>query len=89
MLVAEAPESASPASTMGRMAQIVAVRLVRAFVRLGWTVDRRTGSHAVLTRAGRTPVTVPMHKGRTLKEGTARAILKQAGVTEHELFAVY
>lgn len=74
---------------MGRMAQIVAARLVRALVRLGWTLDRQTGSHAVLTKVGRNPVTVPMHKGRTLKEGTARSILKQAGITEDELFAAF
>lgn len=74
---------------MGRMAQIVAARLVRALVRLGWTLDRQTGSHAVLTKVGRNPVTVPMHKGRTLKEGTARSILKQAGITEDELFGTY
>jgi hypothetical protein len=30
-----------------------------------------------------------MHRGRTLKEGTARAILKQAGVSEEEFFDVY
>jgi hypothetical protein len=30
-----------------------------------------------------------MHKGKALKEGTARAILKQAGVTEDEFFGVY
>ncbi len=30
-----------------------------------------------------------MHKGKTLKEGTARSILKAAGVTEQELFDVY
>jgi len=30
-----------------------------------------------------------MHRGKTLKEGTARAILKQAGVGEEELFDVY
>ena len=27
---------------MGRMAQIAAARLVRALVRLGWTLDRQT-----------------------------------------------
>lgn len=74
---------------MGRMAQLDAARLLRALVRLGWTLDRQTGSHAVLTQAGRSPVTVPMHKGRTLKEGTARSILKQAGITEDELFGAY
>jgi predicted RNA binding protein YcfA (HicA-like mRNA interferase family) len=74
---------------MGRMAQLSAARLVRALVRLGWEQDRQSGSHAVLTKPGRNPVTVPIHKGHTLKEGTARAILKQAGITENALFEVY
>jgi predicted RNA binding protein YcfA (HicA-like mRNA interferase family) len=34
-------------------------------------------------------VTVPVHRGKTLKEGTARGILKVAGVSEEELFEVY
>jgi predicted RNA binding protein YcfA (HicA-like mRNA interferase family) len=62
--------------------------MLRAFARLGWTVARQTGSHAILTRAGRTPVTIPVHPG-TLKLGTARAILKQAGLTEDEFFEAY
>lgn len=74
---------------MGRMAQLVANRLVRALQRLGWSVDRQSGSHAVLVKPGGASVTIPMHKGRTLKEGTARAILKQASLTEDELFDVY
>ncbi len=74
---------------MGRMAQLVAIRLIRALGRLGWVVDRQSGSHAVLTKAGSNPVTVPVHKGRPLKEGTARSVLKQAGVSEDEFFDVY
>jgi len=30
-----------------------------------------------------------MHRGKTRKEGTARGILKQAGVSEEEIFDVY
>ena len=74
---------------MGRLAQLSGDRLVRALGRLGWSVDRQSGSHVVLTRPGRNPVTVPVHRGKTLKEGTARGILKSAGVTEDELFRVY
>jgi predicted RNA binding protein YcfA (HicA-like mRNA interferase family) len=74
---------------MGRMAQVVAARLVRALGRLGWVVDRQSGSHVVLVKPGRPPITVPLHRGKTLKEGTARAILKQAGVSEQDLFDVY
>lgn len=74
---------------MGRMAQLVATRLVRALQRLGWAVVRQSGSHAVLAKPGGPSLTIPIHKGRTLKEGTARAILKQASLTEDELFDVY
>lgn len=62
--------------------------MVRALVRLGWTVARQSGSHASMTMPGRMPVTIPIHAG-TLKLGTAKAILKQASITEEELFAVY
>jgi predicted RNA binding protein YcfA (HicA-like mRNA interferase family) len=74
---------------MGRLAQLSDERLVRARGRLGWTTARRSGSHVVLTHPGKNPVTVPVHRRKTLKEGTARGILKAAGVTEQELFNVY
>lgn len=62
--------------------------MIRALVRLGWSVARQSGSHAVLTRPGRNSVTIPVHPG-TLKLGTARAILKQAGLTEEQFFDTY
>jgi predicted RNA binding protein YcfA (HicA-like mRNA interferase family) len=34
-------------------------------------------------------VTIPVHRGKTLKEGTTRGILKAAGVSEEDLFEVY
>ena len=74
---------------MGRLAQLSGERLVRALVRLGWTVRRQSGSHMVLVRAAHSPVTVPVHRGKTLKEGTARGILKATGISEEALFEVY
>jgi predicted RNA binding protein YcfA (HicA-like mRNA interferase family) len=62
--------------------------MVRALVRLGWAVARQSGSHAVLVRPGRTPVTIPVHPG-TLKLGTTKAILKQAGLAEDAFFDAY
>ena len=62
--------------------------MLRAFGRLGWTVARQTGGHAIVTMPGRTSVTIPVHPG-TLKLGTAKAILKQAGLTEDEFFEAY
>lgn len=63
--------------------------MIKALARLGWTVARVSGSHHILTKAGHQPVTVPVKRGATLKEGTARSILKKAGVSEDEFFQVY
>lgn len=76
---------------MGRMAGIHADRMVRALERLGWMVVRSKGSHHALARigGGGGVIIVPVKKGRTLGEGLARKILKQAGVSEDEFFAAY
>ena len=50
----------------------------RALQRLGFTIQRQTGSHLILRREGRT-VVVPQHK--PLKPGTLKGILEQADVT--------
>jgi predicted RNA binding protein YcfA (HicA-like mRNA interferase family) len=71
------------------MAQITAERMIRALRRLGWEMARQSGSHVVLTRPRRTSLVVPAHRGSALKEGTARGILRQAGVAEDEFFDVY
>lgn len=62
--------------------------MIRAFLRLGWTVDRQTGSHAILIKSGKRPFTIPVHPG-TLKLGTARAILKAASISEDDFFDAY
>ena len=63
--------------------------MIKALVRLGWTVARVSGSHHILTQAVRPSVTIPAKKGATLKEGTARSILRQAGISEDEFFEAY
>ncbi len=63
---------------MGRMASIQALRMIKALMRLGWMVARVTGSHYVMTMEGRPRIPIPVHRGRTLKEGTARSILAKA-----------
>jgi predicted RNA binding protein YcfA (HicA-like mRNA interferase family) len=61
-------------------------RLVRALEKKGFVEKRRKGSHAHLFRdADRRRVTVPVHKGKEIPEGTLRAILKDADLTPNEL----
>lgn len=71
------------------MASIQALRMIRALVRLGWAVARSSGSHHVLIKPGFPRIIVPVHRGKPLKEGLARGILKDAGVSEDEFFEVY
>jgi len=68
------------------MPSIQAARMIRALVRLGWTVAWTSGRHHVLTKSGHPRITVPVHRGKTLKEGLARGILKDAGITEEDFF---
>jgi predicted RNA binding protein YcfA (HicA-like mRNA interferase family) len=56
--------------------------LVKGLRRLGFDFVRQAGSHAILRRGGCT-VVVPQHK--TLKPGTLKGILEQAGLTVEEL----
>jgi len=51
---------------------------VRALERLGFSINRQTGSHVRMVQ-GNHRVTVPMH--RNLVVGTLQSILRQAGVS--------
>jgi predicted RNA binding protein YcfA (HicA-like mRNA interferase family) len=52
----------------------------------GWILRRVAGSHRIFSRPDRSDIiTVPVHGNKTLKIGTQRAIMKQAGLTEDNL----
>jgi len=51
--------------------------------RAGFVIDHQTGSHVILYKEGRLPVTVPGHN-RDLKRGTLHQILQTAGLTAEE-----
>ncbi len=71
------------------MATVSGERMLRALGRLGWTLHHVRGSHHYLVGPGAKMVCIPVHKGRTLKQKTARSILAVAGVSEEAFFAVY
>jgi predicted RNA binding protein YcfA (HicA-like mRNA interferase family) len=56
---------------------VTGTEAARALQRLGFLVQRQTGSHLILRREGRT-VVIPQHK--PLLPGTLKGILEQAGV---------
>ena len=48
----------------------------------GWTLDRVRGSHHIFIKEGRRAIPVPIHGGRDIPLGLAKAILKQAEIKE-------
>lgn len=61
--------------------------IVRKFVRDGWIVARRRGSHIMLTRPGfQWTLSVPDHP--RLGRGLLRKLIKQAGLTTEQFNAL-
>lgn len=61
---------------------------VSAFENLGFSVVRISGSHRIMKKPGhRYNLAVPVHKGRVLKRGTLRGLIRSAGVTLDEFLA--
>ena len=66
------------------------VRVVKAFERLGWYVERQTGSHVILSKEGNPNIlSIPIHKGRPIKQGLIKALIKISGLTEREFLQLY
>lgn len=59
--------------------------VITALSRLGFVVQRQTGSHVQLSSSGR-HVTVPFHS--PVRIGTLKSILRQAGVSTEQLLDV-
>jgi len=60
--------------------------MCRALERQGWVLQRVQGSHYIYWRLGVTrPLPVPVHGNRTLRPGTQRTIMREAGLTDDDL----
>lgn len=73
----------------GRLPRVTPDEVLRALRRNGWVIDEQEGSHIAL-RNPRKPgyVTVPYHRGRTLRLKTLTSILRQAGLSADEFRAL-
>ena len=68
------------------MRPVTGRELGRILERKGWSLARITGRHHIYTKPGvRAHLSVPVHGSKPLKAGTLRALLKAAGLTEHDL----
>jgi len=64
---------------------VTAQQLIRVAERLGFTLDRQRGSHAVYYReSDGARVVIPIHHGKSVKPKTLLAILHDMGLTVDE-----
>lgn len=72
---------------MPKLPVISGAECIKALSKAGFYEDRQKGSHIRLKRDDpQTALTVPLHK--TLKPGTLRGIIRQAGLTVDEFIAL-
>ena len=65
-------------------------RVVKAFERAGGRSEGQRGSHVKLTKEGNPYVlSIPVHKGKTIKQGLLRDQIKKAGMTVEEFLKLY
>lgn len=65
-------------------------RVIKAFQRAGWTAERQKGSHVHMTKEGSPNIlSIPVHKGKPLKQGLMRDQIKKAGLTIVEFLKLY
>ena len=59
-------------------------------MRASWTNEGQRGSHVKLTKEGNQNIlSVPMHKGRPVKQGLLVSQIRKAGLTTEEFMKLY
>ena len=72
---------------MSKLIPCSGAEAVRKLVRAGWIMNRRKGSHVMLTKAGyQWTLSVPQHDD--LGSGLVRKLLRQAGLSVGEFNAL-
>ena len=65
-------------------------RVVKAFEKAGWNVERQKGSHIQLSKEGNINIlSILVHKGKPLKQGLLRNQIAKAGLTVEEFLTLY
>jgi len=60
-------------------------KIISAFKKDGWTVDRNEGSHYILVKEGTEKIlVVPVHGNKPIKIGLLKGLIKDAGLTNEE-----
>ena len=75
---------------MPRLPRAKAEEHVKAFERAGWKVVRVTGSHYILAKPDIAfHLTIPYHRGRNVKIGLLKGLIRDAGLTNEDYLALF
>ena len=70
---------------MSRLGAYTGEQVIRAFQRAGWEITRQRSSHVILEKEGyEATLSVPVHKGKNVKRGTLRDLIKDAKMNVDE-----
>ena len=73
---------------MSDVPSVTGGRAIATFQRFGFTVVRIKGSHHIMKKPGhRYLLSVPVHKGKSIKKGTLGSLIKDAGITIDDFVA--
>lgn len=70
---------------MGQWPSVKANRVLRALLRIGWSIKRQTGSHRTLTRPNWDDVVFAFHDGEEIGPHMLARIAKRTGLTPDDL----
>lgn len=70
---------------MSRLGSYRGEQVVKAFQRAGWSIARVRSSHVILQKERFVAtLSVPVHKGKNVKRGTLRDLIKDAELSVEE-----
>ncbi len=65
-------------------------RVIKTFERAGWKNKGQRGSHVKLSKEGnRNVLSIPVHKGKSIKQGLLRDQIAKAGLTVEAFLKLY
>jgi predicted RNA binding protein YcfA (HicA-like mRNA interferase family) len=70
---------------MSKLGSYSGSKVVQAFQNAGWSISRKSGSHIIMEKPDYiSTLSVPVHKGKDVKRGTLRDLIKDAGMSVKE-----
>lgn len=73
---------------MSKLPQTTPKKLLRFFLKYGFTISRQVGSHARLVHKDGRKITIAIHN-KPIAPGTLQSVLKQANLSRKEFLKVF